>query len=150
MNEARIKTSFGEIVIPYSNLDELKKALDEMPGSISLIQSKTVGLVATAERKPKPGLETIYDYDANGRLRLLKKPTSGVALAALALYLNDPEQMTAADLESVTGIVDVSSSVIRQTNNKKYFMDKKDGRFGISPDGFQWVANKVIPGLKKT
>jgi len=148
MNEARIKTNFGEIVIPYANLDELKKALDELPNAVTLVQSKTVGLVAAELRKPRPGLENVYEFDSNGRPRLLKKPTKKLALTAMALYASDPEPMSASDLGIVTGIVDVVKSVVGQTLNKKYFVARGDGKYGLSPIGFQWVVDRVVPVLR--
>lgn len=148
MSEARIKTSFGEIVIPYSDLDELKKGLEKLPEAISLVQAKTTGLVASEGRKPKPGYEHLYEFDSNGRLCLLKKPGKKVALAALALWSNDPEPMSASDLELTTGIPDVVKSVLSQTLNKKYFVQRPDGKYGISPQGFDWVAKKIAPSLK--
>jgi hypothetical protein len=148
MARARIKTAFGDIEIPYSNLDELRKGLDELHDVVSLVQSKVGGLIATEGRKAKPGCEHIYDFDANGRLRLLKKPGKKVALAALALWANDPDPMAAEELELVTGITEVVKSVLGQTLNKKYFVQRPDGRYGVSPEGFELAAKKVIPGLK--
>lgn len=147
MLEARIKTSFGEIVIPYANLEELAKALEDVPKAVALVQSKTIGLVAVEARKPKPGCENVYEFDSNGRLRLLKKPSIKVALAALALFANDPDPMTTGDLELVTGISEVAKSVVNQGKNKKYFTRHGD-RIGLSPVGFEFVSTKVLSGLK--
>ena len=148
MPQARIKTSFGEIVIPYSDVDELAKELERLPKAVALVQSKTGGLVPSESRKPRPGDENLYEFDSSGRLRLLKKPNKRVALAALALWANDPEPMTPNDLELVTGISDVVKSVLGQTNNKKYFVRRDDGRYSVSPEGFEWVATKVAPSVR--
>ena len=147
MQEARIKTSFGEIVIPYTSLDELEKALAEMPRAVEIVRSRVAGVVPTEARKPKPGCDGMYDFDSNGRLRLLKKPKVKVALAALALYANDPDPMAVGDLEVVTGIADIVKSVLGQTLNKKYFAQHGD-RYGLSPEGFEFVTKKVLQGLK--
>jgi hypothetical protein len=147
MPEARIKTNFGEIVIPYSNLDELTKALEDVPKAVAIVQEKTVGVVAGEGRKPKPGCEGVYEFDSNGRLRLNKKPTVKVSVAALALYANDPDPMALSELELVTGIPEIVRSVLAQTTNKKYFTQHGD-RYGLSPVGFEFVTKKVLPSLK--
>jgi hypothetical protein len=148
MQQARIRTTFGEIVISYSNVDELTKELEKLPEAIALVQVKTTGLVASEARKPKPGYEHLYEFDSNGRLRLLRKPTKQVALAALALWANDPDPMSPADLELLTGIAEVVKSVLGQTLNKKYFVRRGDGRYGLTPEGFEWVSTIVTPPLK--
>jgi hypothetical protein len=148
MAEARIKTTFGEIVVAYSSLDELNKALEDVPKAVALVQSKISGIVPAESRKPKPGCEHIYEFDSNGRLQLLKKPTKKVALAALALYASDPDPMSPSDLEFVTGLSEVVKSVLGQTENKKYFVQKGDGKYGLTPFGFEWVPNKVTPTLR--
>jgi len=147
MSEARIKTNFGEIVIPYSNLDELTKALEDVPKAVAIVQEKTVSVVAAEGRKPKPGCEGVYEFDLNGRLRLNKKPTVKVSVAALALYANDPDPMASSELEVVTGIPEIVRSVFGQTANKKYFAQHGD-RYGLSPVGFEFVIKKVLPSLK--
>jgi hypothetical protein len=148
MPQARIKTTFGEIVIPYSDVDELTKELEKLPKAIAMVQAKTTGLVPSESRKPKQGYEHLYEFDSNGRLRLLKKPSKQVALAALALWANDPDPLSPDDLELLTGITEVVKSVLSQTNNKKYFVRREDGRYGLTPEGFEWVSTKVAPSLK--
>ncbi len=148
MPQVRIKTSFGEVVIPYSEIDELAKELEKLPRVVAQVQSKTGGLVPSESRKPRPGDETLYEFDSGGRLRLLKRPKKQVALTAFALWANDPEPMTPEDLELVTGISSVVKSVLGQTNNKKYFVRRDDGRYGLSPEGFEWVATKIGPSVR--
>jgi hypothetical protein len=148
MPQARIKTTFGEIVIAYSDVDELTKELEKLPKAIALVQAKTTGLVPSESRKSKPGYENLYEFDSNGRLRLLKKPNKQVALAALALWANDPDPMNSGDLELLTGISEIVKSVLSQTNNKKYFVRREDGRYGLTPQGFEWVSTTVAPSLK--
>lgn len=148
MQQARIKTAFGEIVIPYSDVDDLTRELEKLPKAIALVQAKTLGLVPSESRKAKPGYEHVYEFDQNGRLRLLKKPNKQVALAALALWANDPDPMSPDDLELPTGISEVVKSVLSQTNNKKYFVRRGDGRYGLTPEGFDWVSTKIAPSLK--
>jgi hypothetical protein len=148
MPQARIKTTFGEVVIPYSDVDELARELEKLPKVVALVQSRTGSLVPSESRKPRPGDEALYEFDASGRLRLLKKPNKQVALAALALWANDPEPMAPNDLELVTGIPDVVRSVLSQTNNRKYFVRRDDGRYGVSLEGFEWVTRKVAPSAK--
>jgi len=148
MKEARIKTSFGELVIPYADLDELTRALEDVPKAVALVQSRTTGLVPSEGRKPKPGFEHIYEFDANGKPRLLKKPGVKVALAALALYASDPDAMTPSEVELVTGISEIVKSVLGQTKNRRYFVQRPDGKYGLSPTGFAWVSKKVADSLK--
>jgi hypothetical protein len=148
MAEVRIKTSFGYFVIPYSNKDDLEKQLDSLPELVSLVQSKTTSVVPTESRIPKPGWEQVYAFDSNGRLSLLKKPSVKVSLTTLALFASDPDPMNVDDLERVTGIADIVKSVLGQTKNKKYFVQRTDGTYGLSPLGFDWVTKKVMPSLR--
>lgn len=147
MSEARIKTSFGEIVVSYSSLDELSKALDEIPKAVELVLSKA-GTVAPSEpRKPKPGCEQIYRFGPDGQLELLRRPQKKVALVALALYAYDPQPLTAEQIEAFTGLSDVAKNVLNAGANKKYFVFRGNGGYGLSQFGFQWVTSRVVPTL---
>jgi hypothetical protein len=148
MPQVRIKTDFGEVVIPYSILEELDKDLDQLPAVIAQVKSKVAGIASIEPRKPKPGCEEIYRFGPDGRLELFAKPDKKVALAALSLYAYDPQPLLASELETVTGLPDVARSVLRNGSNAKYFDPKPDGRWGLSLVGFQWVRSEVLPKLK--
>lgn len=148
MGEVHVRTGFGVVVIPYSNLDELGGLLDEVPDVAALVQRKLGTVVQGEPRKPKPGFEQIYRFGPNGRLEFLKRPGKKVALVALALYAYDPDPVATPEIEAVTGVANVIRYVLTPAGNKKYFTQRVDGTYTLSPFGFQWIANKVVPGLK--
>jgi hypothetical protein len=57
--EARVRTRFGEIVVNFDNLEELKSNLDALDASTALeiVRKKFEPFVVTETRKPKPGFE---------------------------------------------------------------------------------------------
>jgi hypothetical protein len=148
MSEVRIKTDFGEVAIPYSNVEELAKGLDELPAVVAQVRSKVGGIASIETRKPKPGSEQIYRFGPDGKLELFAKPGTKVALAALTLYAYDPEALAASELEVVSGLPDIVHKVLRGGSNAKYFDLKPEGKWGLSTVGFQWVTDHVLPELK--
>jgi hypothetical protein len=126
MADVRIKTDFGEVVIPYSNLEDLAKNLGQLPAVIAQVKSKVAGIASIESRKPKHGCEEIYRFGPDGNLELFAKPDKKVALAALSLYAYDPQPLLASELEGATGLSDVARAVLRNGSNAKYFDSKPD------------------------
>jgi hypothetical protein len=149
MPEVRIKTSFGEVVIPYSNLEELEQGLRDVEEVIRLVQSKSSSIVPPEPRRPKPGYEDIYTFTASGRVELLVAPANRGEAVGLILFAHDPERIPTESLEQEAGIIEVVRTVLTNAYYKKYFVRLDKGTYSLSPDGRAWIMNEVIPALRK-
>jgi hypothetical protein len=149
MPEVRIKTSFGEVVIPYSSLEELEQGLTDLERVIQLVQSKTPNIVPPEPRRPKPGYEDIYTFTPSGRVELLVAPANRGELVGLVLFAHDPERIPTDVLEHEVGIAKVVSAVLTLPHYKKYFVRLDRGTYCLSPDGRTWIVTEVIPALRK-
>ncbi len=148
MTEAIIKTSFGEIRIIYTTTEELGEALRGLEQQINMVSEMACKIAPAPPKVAKVGYENAYRFLPDGGVQLLYFPHALVHLVALALYAYDPDTVTAAVLEKVTGIVDVADKVLWQKKNKKYFR-KANRTFGLTRDGLDLVSKKVKPLIDK-
>ena len=147
MPEAHINTRFGKIVIEYNSQDDLQKELAGLPDAVKLIESEALGLQPVAVRAPKPGFENVYRFDNRGLLELLRRPNNKVDLVALVLYAFDPETISISQIEKYTGLSDVRRNIISSGTNKRYFDEKADGSYGLSPEGHLKIKKSFSPGV---
>lgn len=149
MDQVRINHDFGELVIEYSTLEELKGKLDEIEKAAELVASKVgQSLSQFAQRQPKPGYEDVYRFLPDGTVELLLFPTKNVQRVALVLFAYD-QAVSASVIEKNTNIQNVISNVLTTGPNKKHFNRTKDGKYCLSPAGLTWVTTTVIPTLRK-
>jgi hypothetical protein len=145
MTEAKINTSFGEILISYNNIDELQASLAGLEEQIRLISEATKQIIPPALRIPKVGYENAYRFSPNGSVELMYIPPVSLHLVALAMFAYYPEPVTTAELEKVTGITDIVGKVLGQTMNKKFFRKVDNSLYGLSQDGLKLVIEKIKP-----
>jgi hypothetical protein len=148
MPEARIKTTFGEIVIPYTNLDDLGKGLADIDSVIKAVEVKVGNILPLEPRAPKPGLEDIYRFTYSGRVELLGAPGKQTDTVGLVVFAHDPEPVPSAILEQETGVEGVVRNILTTGAYKKYFLRLADGRYTLTPEGKTWVVEQVIPKLR--
>ena len=150
--QARVKTKFGEIVVNFESTDELKKNIVSLElDAISDIVSKRFGAILLREpRQPKPGLESLYRFTPDGKVELLKTPSSAPLTIGLLLYASDPEPMSSEEILS-RGIK--VGNYVSQTKYKQYFDKTTDGKHVLTHPGRIWIEEevvaKMIPKAKK-
>lgn len=149
MNQVRIKRDFGEVVIEYSNLEDLENKLEEIEKIEELVTAK-VGAPRSvhAQRQPKPGYEDIYQFLPDGLVELLIFPNKNVQRVALVFFAYD-QAVDPLLIERCTNIRYVVSKVIKAGGNRKYFVRNKEGKYSLSSDGIEWVTSVVIPKLRE-
>jgi hypothetical protein len=145
--EARVKTKFGEILLQFENMDELKSALDALDvGNVeNVVINKFGGFLSREPRQPKPGLEEIYRFTPAGQVELLKSPPSEPTTLGLLLYAYEPESVTSEEIFSISGIR--AGEYIAQTAYKKYFDRTSQDRLVLTHAGRLWVETEIIAKL---
>lgn len=148
MNQVRVKCNFGDLVIEYSNLEDLERKLEEVGKAQELVVSKIgPSLYEHGQRQPKPGYEDVYRFLPDGTVELLLFPMKNVQKVGLVLFAYD-QAISPSILEKCTNIQNVIGNVLQSGPNKRYFTRTKDGRYSLSPVGFSWVTSTVIPNLR--
>ena len=144
--EARVKTQFGEIVVNFDSTDDLAKNIESLNlDTVSNIVLKKFGSIIVKEpRKPKPGLEGLYRFTPDGKVELLKTPSSAPMTIGLLLYASDPEPMSSEEF-LFRGIT--AGNYVSQTDYKKYFDKTPDDRHVLTQAGRQWVESEIISKL---
>ena len=144
--EARVKTKFGEIVIHFDSTDDLKKNIASLDlDTVSDILSKKFESIVMKEpRQPKPGRESLYRFTPEGKVELLRTPSSAPMTIGLLLYASDPEPMSSDEM-LFRGIK--AGNYVSQTDYKKYFDKTPDNRHVLTHAGRQWVETEIIPKL---
>lgn len=146
MPEITITTNFGHYSVSFETDEELTDALQRIQEHTREVEETTRNIRPRLRRSPKPGLESAYDFTAEGHVELFHFPPEGIRSVVLTLFAYHPDMVTASEVEAVTGIDDVYNKVLRQTNNKKYFRNK-DGLFGLSQEGIRYFIETVLPTL---
>jgi hypothetical protein len=144
--EARVKTTTGEIAVNFDSTDELKRHLESLDAEAvsNIISEKFGSIVAKEPRLPKPGLESLYRFTPDGKVELLKTPSSAPMTIGVLLYASDPESMSFEEF-LFRGIT--AGNYAWQTNYKKYFFKTPDSKLVLTQQGRQWVETDIIPQL---
>jgi hypothetical protein len=145
--EARVKTRFGEIVVSSDSTDDLKKNIESLDVTAvsDAVSKKFESIIVKEPRQAKPGLESLYRFTPEGRVELLKTPSSGPMTIGLLLYASDPEPMSSDEMLS-RGIK--VGNYVSQTEYRKYFDKAPDNRHVLTQSGRQWVETEIIPKLR--
>jgi hypothetical protein len=151
--EARVKTAFGEIVVNFDTLEELKSnlaALDVNTAS-EIIRKKFETVIAIETRKQKPGLEKHYNFTPSSLVELTHIPEalSKPELIAFVLFAYHPEAASTLSISLSSGIKNVTD-YLSQTTYKKIWWKTQDGHYMLSDDGLKLVSSKILPKLMAT
>lgn len=144
MPEVRIKTDFGEIVIPYNEISDLEKGLANVDKIVETVNSK-VGTIRSKEKpKIKPGFEDIYTINDDGSISILR-PGTKTENIGIVLFAYDPKPLK-------TDFITLSSGVKQSQDymkGSKYFDKLERGYYKLNADGLSWVINEMVPKLRK-
>lgn len=143
MPEVRIKTDFGEIVVPYNDLAELEKGLIDIDKVIELVNSKIGSITPKEKLKVKPGFDDIYIINHDGTVSILK-PGNKTENIGIVLFAYDPTPLKVKFIASSSGVAK-AKDILKST---KYFERKEHGLYKLNADGLTWITTKVIPNLR--
>ena len=147
MNQVRIKRDFGDVIIEYTDLEDLERKLDEVKKVEELVTSRVAPTSLHAQRQPKPGYEDIYRFLPDGTVELLVFPKKKVHQVALVLFAYG-QRIPSSLIEKCTNIRNVASNVLTTGGNKKYFNRTKDGKYSLSSEALELVTSVVVPRLQ--
>jgi len=103
---------------------------------------------ARQPRKPKTGMEHIYQFTLDGRLELFKVPKVGVQAVFLALYCYDPDSASVDQLVESTGLVKSSlAAFLAQKPYNGYVQKVGESLFRLNHKGKVWVVYEILPSL---
>jgi hypothetical protein len=144
--EARVETKFGEVVVNFDSVEELKKSIESLDvKNLSAILSEKFEPITRKEpRQAKTGLEGVYRFTPEGKVELLKTPPSAPMTIGLLLYAYDPEPVSSEEMLS-RGIK--AGDYVSQTGYKKYFDRTPDNRLVLTHPGRLWIETEVIGKL---
>lgn len=147
--KARIETKFGEIVINFDSLDELKSNVEALDvGAVSdILWKKFESVIKKEIRQPKPGFEGIYRFTPLGLVELIMVPNSKADTVAVALFAYHPESASIKQVSLSTGIEDVID-YLTHSSYKKFWSKMQDGGYALTQEGLELVVQKIVPKLK--
>jgi hypothetical protein len=140
--EARIKTKFGELIIHFTDKEDLAKKLFQVPEITSTVEQSIGQILIKEPPKVLQGFEDIYAIESDGSIRLLKYPQQKAALLRLALFVS-PVPLTPIQLKKVTGIDNPGAYM-----TTKDFIANPDSTYTLSSDARAEVVSKTIPSLR--
>ncbi|MEM3112539.1 MAG: hypothetical protein QXY90_05820 [Candidatus Anstonellales archaeon] len=144
MPEVRIKTDFGEISIPYTEVSDLEKGLANIDKVIEIVNSKTGTIKSKEKPKVKLGFEDIYTINDDGSVSILK-PGTKTENIGIVLFAYDPQPLK-------TDLISYSSGVTRSHDymkGSKYFDRLEHGYYKLNAEGLSWIINEVVSKLRK-
>lgn len=150
MPEVRIKTDFGEVVIPYNNIDELREGMKNIEEVVELVNSRVNGIVQKEIRKPKPGYEDLYSFTADGLVEILKTPDSELKTVIMVLFAYHPKGATIQQISESSGVRQVARKYLSAGSYKKYFVKMSKDNYGLSQEGLEFATSRITPELRGT
>jgi len=140
--EARIKTKFGELIIHFTDKEDLTKKLLQVPEITSTVEQSIGQMLIKEPSKVLQGFEDIYAIESDGAIKLLKYPKQKADVLRLALFVSSVP-LTPIQLKRVTGIDNPGSCM-----KAKDFIENPDGTYILSKEAREEVVNVLIPALK--
>lgn len=141
MPEVRIKTDFGEIVIPFNEISELQKGLQDIEKVIQIVNAK-IGKISK-KPKVKTGFEDIYTINDDGSVSILK-PAEKTENIGIVLFAYDPVPLKPKVIATYSGAKN-AKDLLRKA---KYFDKLEYGTYKLNAEGLTWIVNTVFPKLR--
>ena len=145
MPEVRIKTDFGEVVIPYNNMNELELGLQDLDKVIDTVSKKALNIVKT---KSKTGYEDIFGFTQDGLVDLYNAPSYALHRVILVLFAYHPRGATVEQVSKSSGVKQVARNYLTPSSYRKYFTKLSKDEYGLAQEGLSLVTSKIIPELR--
>ena len=149
--EAKVKTKFGEIVVNFDSVDELKSNTESLDAEVAsdILSKKFESIAVKQVRQPKPGFEQIYQFTPSGAVEAVILPDSKAEKVAFVLFAYHPEPASIEQVAMSSGIKAVASDYLNQSSYKKFWSKTSEGKYLLSAEGLDWVMEKIVPKVKE-
>jgi hypothetical protein len=147
--EASVNTKFGEIVVNFDSVEDLKASIENLDTSAvsDVVMKKFESIMKREVREPKPGFEGIYRFTPSGMAELIRIPDNKAKTVALVLYAYHPEPASIEQISLSSGIKDVID-YLTHASYRKYWSKVQEAKYVLSQEGLEWVTGKIVDEFK--
>jgi hypothetical protein len=148
--EARIKTSFGEIVIEGENPQEILSALENFPANFM----EKVGELVSGRLIPSGAqLKGIVEFTTEGPVVMTRENLTHYEAIGLTLYASEEKKNTAAQITKLLESSGIKCMVPARLNEmtKRGHVFKPDPNkpdFKLTMQGERWVEDDILAKLR--
>jgi hypothetical protein len=149
--EARIKTSFGEIVVEGENPEEVLKMLENFPEDF---MEKTADLVQTKLTPTKAiQLKGMVEFTTEGPVIVTSERLTHYEAIGLVLYASEGKKNTSAQIKRLLESSGIRSMVPARLNEmtkrgQVFKPDPSRPEFKLTVQGERWIEDEVLAKLR--
>jgi hypothetical protein len=148
--EARIKTSFGEVVIEGENPQEILDMLGSMPENFV---EKLSDFVANRLVPSGSQLKGIVEPTTEGPVIVTRENLTHYEAVGLVLYASDERKNTAASIQKLLESSGIKSMVPARLNEmtkrgQVFKPDPNKPEFKLTMQGEKWLEDEVLTKLR--
>jgi hypothetical protein len=149
--EARIKTSFGEIVIEGENPQEILTILENFPEDFL---KRTSDIVSTKLASSKTGhLRGVVETTTEGPVIVTSEKLTHYEAIGLTLYASERRKNTSAQIKKLLESSGVKSMVPARLNEmtkrgQVFKPDPNKPEFKLTVQGERWIEGEILARLR--
>jgi hypothetical protein len=148
--EARIKTSFGEVVIGGDTPQEILSMLEAMPADFV---EKLSDFVSSRLMPSGAQLKGIVEATTEGPVIVTREKLTHYEAVGLTLYASEEKKNTAAQVERLLESSGIKSMVPARLNEmtkrgQVFKPDPAKPEFKLSIQGEKWIEDEVLAKLR--
>jgi hypothetical protein len=148
--EARIKTSFGEIVIQGENPQEILAMLETFPEDFL---DKITGVVSSRLVPSGAQLKSIVEFTTEGPVIVARENLTHYEAIGLTLYASEGKKNTAAQIQKLLESSGIKCMVPARLNEmtkrgQVFKPDPNRPEFKLTMQGERWVVDDVLARVR--
>lgn len=149
--KARIKTSFGEIVVEGENPEEVLKMLENFPEDF---MEKTADLVSTKlTPTTEIQLKGMVEFTTEGPVIVTSERLTHYEAIGLVLYSSEGKKNTSAQIKKLLESSGIKSMVPARLNEmtkrgQVFKPDPSRPEFKLTVQGERWIEDEVLARLR--
>lgn len=148
--EARIKTSFGEVVIEGENPQEILDVLKEIPENFT---ERLSDFVSNRLTPSMAQLKGIIETTTEGPVIVTRENLTHYEAVGLVLYASDDRKNTAAQVQKLLESSGIKSMVPARLNEmtkrgQVFKPDPNKPEFKLTIQGEKWIEREVLTKIR--
>jgi len=148
--EARIKTSFGEVVIEGDQPQDILDMLNNIPENFT---ERLSDFVSNRLTPSGAQLKGIIDPTTEGPVIVTRENLTHYEAVGLVLYASDDKRNTAAQIQKLLESSGIKSMVPARLNEmtkraQVFKPDPNKPEFKLTIQGEKWIEEEVLPKLR--